>query len=116
MHRSDHRILTTHTGSLPRPPELTRLHVQRSRGGPVDEVALAAAGREALRRVVPAQIEAGLDVIDNGEQQRESFALYLRHRLTGLGGKSVRAVFADIDAYPAFKRSAQHTSELQSRQ
>ncbi len=103
MHRSDHRILTTHTGSLPRPPELTRLHVQRSRGGPVDEVALTAAGREALRHVVPAQIDAGLDVINNGEQQRESFALYLRHRLTGLGGESIRAVFADIDAYPAFK-------------
>jgi 5-methyltetrahydropteroyltriglutamate--homocysteine methyltransferase len=103
MQRSEHRILTTHAGSLPRPAELTRLYTQRSRGGEVDEAAVEAAGRDALRRVVPAQIEAGLDVIGNGEQQRESFALYLRHRLTGVGGESVRTVFADVDAHPEFK-------------
>jgi 5-methyltetrahydropteroyltriglutamate--homocysteine methyltransferase len=103
MQRSEHRILTTHAGSLPRPAELTRLYTQRSRGGEVDEAAVEAAGRDALRRVVPAQIEAGLDVIGNGEQQRESFALYLRHRLTGFGGESVRAGWADVDAYPEFK-------------
>jgi len=103
MQRSEHRILTTHTGSLPRPAALTRLYAQRSRGAQVDEQAIAMAGRDALRRIVPAQLEAGLDVVNNGEQQRDSFALYLRHRLTGFGGESIRAVFADIDAYPEFK-------------
>jgi 5-methyltetrahydropteroyltriglutamate--homocysteine methyltransferase len=103
MQRSDHRILTTHTGSLPRPPALTRLYAQRSRGAAVDAAAIDAEGRAALAAIVPAQLAAGLDVINNGEQQRDSFALYLRHRLTGIGGESIRATFADIDAYPEFK-------------
>ncbi|WP_043337220.1 uroporphyrinogen decarboxylase/cobalamine-independent methonine synthase family protein [Belnapia moabensis] len=103
MQRSEHRILTTHTGSLPRPPGLTQLYARRARGEAVDAAAIDAAGREALGRIIPAQIEAGLDVINNGEQQRDSFALYLRHRLTGIGGESIRTTFADIDAYPEFK-------------
>jgi 5-methyltetrahydropteroyltriglutamate--homocysteine methyltransferase len=103
MRRSEGRILTTHTGSLPRPAALTRLYVRRVRGESVDGAAIAAAGRDALARVIPLQVEAGLDVINNGEQQRESFALYLRHRLTGFGGESVRAGWADVDAYPEFK-------------
>ncbi|MCO6419974.1 epoxyalkane--coenzyme M transferase [Siccirubricoccus sp. KC 17139] len=103
MQGSETRILTTHTGSLPRPPALTQLYARRVRGEPVDAAAIAAAGREALQRIVPAQLEAGLDVINNGEQQRDSFALYLRHRLTGIGGESQRTTFADIDAYPEFK-------------
>src|ERR1043166_8411156 len=86
MLRSEDRILTTHTGSLPRPLELTRLYVRRARGEAVDPVAIADAGKAALAWVVPKQIAAGIDVGNNGEQQRESFFLYLRDRLTGLGG------------------------------
>jgi len=85
------RILTTHAGSLPRPPELTRLFASRSRGKTVDEEALAAAGREAVSWVVAKQRQVGIDVISNGEQQRESFVLYLRRRLSGIGGKGDRA-------------------------
>jgi 5-methyltetrahydropteroyltriglutamate--homocysteine methyltransferase len=103
MQRSERRILTTHTGSLPRPAGLTQLYARRARGEAVDAAAIDAAGREALGRIVPAQIEAGIDVINNGEQQRDSFALYIRHRLTGIGGESTRTTFADIDAYPEFK-------------
>jgi len=103
MQRSEHRILTTHAGSLPRPPGLTQLYARRARGEAVDAAAVDAAGREALQRIIPAQLEAGLDVINNGEQQRDSFALYIRHRLSGIGGESIRATFADIDAYPEFK-------------
>lgn len=50
------------------------------------------------------QIAAGLDIVNDGEQQRESFVLYLRHRLTGLGGSGERKLQADIDKYPGFKR------------
>src|SRR3954467_14948163 len=103
MQRSEHRILTTHTGSLPRPAELPRLYARRARGEAVDEAAVAAAGQAALQRIVPTQLEAGLDVINNGEQQRDSFALYLCHRLTGFGGESQRTTFADIEAYPEFQ-------------
>src|SRR5262245_28162602 len=84
------RILTTHAGSLPRPPKLTSLYTERSHGATVDENLLAAAGRDAVSWVVAKQREAGLDIISNGEQQRESFVLYLRHRLSGIGGQGSR--------------------------
>jgi 5-methyltetrahydropteroyltriglutamate--homocysteine methyltransferase len=109
---SDGRILTTHAGSLPRPAELTRLYALRVREQPVEEAAIEAAGREAVRRVVPRQIEAGLDVLNNGEQQRESFVLYLRRRLTGMGGAGERLMPADLDRYPAFKRAQQEQAAL----
>jgi 5-methyltetrahydropteroyltriglutamate--homocysteine methyltransferase len=105
MQRSEHRILTTHTGSLPRPAALTRLYARRVRGEAVDAAAIETAGREALRAIVPRQIDCGLDVINNGEQQREAFALYLRHRLTGIGGQGERRGWADVDAYPEFKEA-----------
>ena len=104
MQRSEHRILTTHTGSLPRPQALTRLYVRRVRGEPVEAQAIEADGRAAVRAVVAKQIETGIDIINDGEQTRESFVLYLRHRLTGLGGTSIRPLSADIDAYPSFQR------------
>ena len=97
------RILTTHAGSLPRPPELTSLFARRARGESIDEEALAAAGRAAVAWVVGKQREIGIDVISNGEQQRESFVLYLRRRLSGIGGEGDRAPFADIESYPRFK-------------
>lgn len=103
MKRSEKQILTTHTGSLPRPPELVRLYAERLRGGSNVEEKIDATGKDAVRAVVARQIETGLDVINNGEQQRESFVLYLRHRLSGLGGEGSRLTAADIDEFPVFK-------------
>ena len=115
MLRSNDRILTTHTGSLPRPPDLIRLYVRRSRGEAVDPAEIAAAGKAALAWVVPKQIEAGIDVGNNGEQQRESFFLYLRDRLTGLGGSWERTSRADVDRYPVFRKmwNEQHAGKVQ---
>jgi 5-methyltetrahydropteroyltriglutamate--homocysteine methyltransferase len=104
MQDSKGRILTTHTGSLPRPEALKRLFVARAGGEGVDPAALAAAGREALRAIVPRQVQAGIDVGNNGEQQRESFFLYLKDRLSGLGGSWQRPSRADVDRYPEFKQ------------
>src|SRR3954449_5652738 len=78
MRHSDSRILCTHTGSLPRPAALTALYAQRAAGAPVDAAAIDAAGRAATRHVVRRQIEAGIDVGNNGEQMREAFFLYVR--------------------------------------
>ena len=103
MRLSDTRILTTHTGSLPRPAELTRLYARRARGEAVDEAAIVREGRKAVPWIVQQQIAADLDIINNGEQQRESFVLYLRRRLTGLGGEGVRPPWADVEAYPKYK-------------
>ena len=104
MRRSTERILTTHAGSLPRPEHLTSLFVRRARGEGVGADEIAAAGRHALRAIVPKQAEAGVDVGNNGEQQRDSFFLYLKERLTGLGGTWQRPSRADIDHYPEFKK------------
>jgi 5-methyltetrahydropteroyltriglutamate--homocysteine methyltransferase len=115
MQRSDSRILTTHTGSLPRPRDLTRLYALRARGEAVDEVAIERAGRDAVRAIVRKQHEAGIDVGNNGEQQRDSFFLYLKARLSGLGGSWERPSRADVDRYPDFKRIwiEQYTSKTQ---
>ncbi len=114
MRNSDGRILTTHTGSLPRPPELTRLFARRARGEMIDEAELVAAGQRALRWIVPKQFEAGIDIGNNGEQQREGFFLYLRHRLAGFGGAWQRPPRADIERYPVFKAALE--SQLRGRE
>ena len=104
MRWSEERILTTHAGSLPRPPELVRLYVRRARGEAVDPNELEAAGKQALRQVVQRQIAAGIDVGNNGEQQREGFFLYVQHRMSGFGGAWQRRPRGDVVRYPVFKR------------
>src|SRR6266508_3172614 len=110
MRRSEKRILTTHTGSLPRPAELTWLYARRARGEPVDAAALQAAGRAAMKTIVAKQIEAGIDVGNNGEQQRDSFLFYIRDRLTGLGGSWQRRQRADVERYPVFMKESYEAS------
>jgi 5-methyltetrahydropteroyltriglutamate--homocysteine methyltransferase len=115
MQRSTSRILTTHTGSLPRPRELTRLYALRARGEAVDAAEIDRAGREAVRAIVRKQHDAGIDVGNNGEQQRDSFFLSLKTRLSGLGGSWERPSRADVERYPDFKRMwmEQHASRTQ---
>jgi 5-methyltetrahydropteroyltriglutamate--homocysteine methyltransferase len=115
MQHSATRILTTHTGSLPRPRELTRLYALRARGEAVDTKEIDRAGREAVRAVVRKQQAVGIDVGNNGEQQRDSFFLYLKARLSGLGGSWERPSRADVDRYPDFKRmwTEQHAARTQ---
>src|SRR5713101_3670767 len=104
MRWSDERILTTHTGSLPRPPELTRLYVRRARGEAIDRAELDRVGKAALRRIVDKQIEAGVDIGNNGEQQREAFFLYVRHRMSGFGDSWQRWPRGDVERYPLLKQ------------
>src|SRR5256714_8426795 len=104
MRWSDERILTTHAGSLPRPPELTRLYVRRARGGEVDPAELDRLGKDALRQIVDKQVEAGIDIGNNGEQQREAFFLYVRHRMSGFGSSWKRWPRGDVERYPLLKK------------
>ena len=115
MQRSTSRILTTHTGSLPRPRELTRLYALRARGETTDQAEIDRAGRDAVRVIVRKQHDAGIDVGNNGEQQRDSFFLYLKSRLSGLGGSWERPPRADVEKYPEFKRmwTEQHAGRTQ---
>ena len=99
---SSERILTTHAGSLPRPAALTALHAARSRGEPVDEAAFAQAVAAATQAAITAQVEAGIDIGNDGEQARESFFTYVQHRMTGFGGVSRRPVMRDVLDHPDF--------------
>lgn len=103
MKRSTDRILTTHTGSLPRPRPLLQMYDRRARGEPVDEKAIADAGRDAMRRAVERQIECGIDVGGNGEQEREGFFLYVQRRMTGFGGTWKRWPRGDYERYPQLR-------------
>ena len=103
MLKSEGRILTTHTGSLPRPAPLTALYAMRERGAAVDADEIAAAGRKARAEIVAKQIAAGIDVGNDGEQGREAFFLYVRRRMSGFGGGWERPAFADIAKYPRFR-------------
>jgi 5-methyltetrahydropteroyltriglutamate--homocysteine methyltransferase len=103
MQRSQERILTTHTGSLPRPPELVSLYARRAGGDTIDEAELAAMTEAATDASVANQIEAGIDVGNNGEQGREGFFLYVQHRMSGFGGSWTRVERQDVQRYPAFQ-------------
>ena len=105
MLRSDDRILTTHTGSLPRPEPLTDLYIKRAHGEPVDAARIEELAHDAVRQSVAKQSKAGIDVGNNGEQPRDSFFLYLRERMSGFGsGHWDRPTRADVEKYPEFKK------------
>ena len=104
MQRSTNRILTTHAGSLPRTPDLVKMMVALSTHQPIDAVAFEREVAASAQRCVQQQIACGIDVINDGEQSRESFFTYVQHRLSGFGGESNRPVPRDITQFPTFLR------------
>jgi 5-methyltetrahydropteroyltriglutamate--homocysteine methyltransferase len=102
VRRSEQRILVTHVGSLPRPPALRDLLVRQDRGEAVDEAALAREVDNAIRRVVDGQLEAGVDVGNDGEQPRPGFSTYVAGRMRGFGGQSRRALALDLIDFPDY--------------
>ena len=104
MKKSESRILTTHTGSLPRPQDLVTMLGAVSRGEAVNEGALDAAAREATAGVIARQLAAGVDVINNGEQSRVSFSTYVTQRMAGFGGAWDRRGHRDQNEFPSIVR------------
>jgi 5-methyltetrahydropteroyltriglutamate--homocysteine methyltransferase len=102
MRRSEHRILTTHVGSLPRPPALRDLLVRQDRGEPVDGAALAREAAAAVRHAVRKQLEVGIDVGNDGEQPRVGFSTYPAKRMRGFGGVSDRRMARDLAEHPDY--------------
>jgi 5-methyltetrahydropteroyltriglutamate--homocysteine methyltransferase len=83
MKRSTERILTTHTGSLPRPDDLVDLLYAQENGEPVDLERLSARVRRAVAESVDQQVEAGIDIINDGEMSKVAYSTYVNTRLTG---------------------------------
>jgi 5-methyltetrahydropteroyltriglutamate--homocysteine methyltransferase len=102
VRKSDERILTTHVGSIPRNPALRDLLVRQDRGEAVDETALARETEAAVREVVRGQLEAGIDVGNDGEQPRAGFSTYVARRMRGFGGTSRRLPARDIAEFPDY--------------
>ena len=102
MKRSDQRILTTHVGSLPRTTALRDLLVRQDRGESIDAAILARESEAAVRHVVARQLEAGVDVGNDGEQPRVGFSTYPAKRMRGFGGESKRRMSRDIAEHPDY--------------
>jgi 5-methyltetrahydropteroyltriglutamate--homocysteine methyltransferase len=100
MKRSTERFLTTHTGSLPRPDDLIRMMYAKEEGVPVDPAALAARVRSAVAEVVKKQADAGVDLVNDGELSKPSYATYIKDRLNGFGGTGNTFVYQDLADFP----------------
>jgi 5-methyltetrahydropteroyltriglutamate--homocysteine methyltransferase len=118
MITSRDRILTTHVGSLPRNDTLSDLLVRREAGEKVDAVELGAEMDKAVRHVVERQVAAGIDVGNDGEQQRVGFQTYVPQRMSGFAGVSKRRRGREFEEFPELVamlgRRFPHTSKQQN--
>jgi len=104
--RSTDRILTTHTGSLPRPKDLLRLLQEREEGRLASEADLAERTRSAVQAIVQKQQATGLAVVNDGEQGRADYTIYVKDRLTGFGGESASWPNPDAEEFPEWAEMA----------
>jgi len=102
MQHSEERILTTHTGSLPRTKALTKLLVGREQKRDYDAADMARETRAALDIVLAKQINAGVDIGNDGEMPRVGFSTYVTERMSGFGGESVRKTPTDMVKFPEY--------------
>ena len=100
MKRSTDRFLTTHTGSLPRPDDLIRMMYAKEEGIPVEAAPLAQRVASAVEEVVRKQADAGVDIVNDGEMSKPSYATYIKDRLSGFGGEGNTFVYQDLVAFP----------------
>src|SRR6266568_3134220 len=94
------RILTTHVGSLPRNEKLSDLLVRQEAGEKFDAKEMAAELDKAVRHVVDKQASAGIDIGNDGEQQRVGFQTYVPQRMSGFGGISKRRRGKEFEEFP----------------
>lgn len=100
---SEKRFLTTHVGSLPRPQQLIEVMFAREDGLPLDHDAVEAMIDNAVKGIVAKQAGAGIDIVNDGEMSKPSYATYIKDRLTGFGGAGNNYRFQDIEDFPAVK-------------
>jgi 5-methyltetrahydropteroyltriglutamate--homocysteine methyltransferase len=104
--RSTDRILTTHTGSLPRPKDLLRLLQDHEEGRLSAETRLPSRTRAAVLDIVKKQRETGLSVVNDGEQGRADYTIYVKDRLTGFAGESSSWPNPDAEEFPEWTEMA----------
>ncbi len=114
MQRSTERILTTHTGSLPRPSALVETLSALERGRRPDPEVFAEQVRDAVRGVVQWQVDAGIDVVNDGEASKVGYSTYVTERLSGFGGNGRMGTIQEVRDYPEWAHATgfDNVSEL----
>src|ERR1051325_695328 len=84
MKTSTDRILTTHTGSLPRSQSLMDIILRRERGETIDAASFEVATAKAVDETVAQQVACGVDIVSDGEMSKPSYTTYIRHRVEGI--------------------------------
>jgi 5-methyltetrahydropteroyltriglutamate--homocysteine methyltransferase len=102
MLQSTDRILTTHVGSLPRTDELSSQLMAREHGKDFDQSAFEETLRNAVAEIVRQQVDAGIDVVSDGELSKISYATYIKDRLSGFSGHRPRKPALDLQGYPEY--------------
>jgi 5-methyltetrahydropteroyltriglutamate--homocysteine methyltransferase len=102
MKRSTDRILTTHTGSLPRPSDLLSMMTAAEGGDVADAKQFQTRLQSAVADVVRKQVHAGVDIVNDGEASKPSYSTYVKDRLTGFNGEAAVMAIADLADYPEF--------------
>ena len=101
MKRSTDRVLTTHTGSLPRPGELLRI-ISELEAGASDSPSMQAHVKRAVADIVHKQLDTGIDIVNDGEMGKPSYATYVKDRLSGYGGETAALAIRDLAEFPEF--------------
>ena len=117
MKRSTDRILTTHTGSLPRPPDLATLIQQRENREPVDPEAFKRRVASAVVETVRHQVESGIDSVSDGEEGKPGYSTYIKDRVTGFDGESRQQLptVGEARDFPEFAERRAAATALRNR-
>src|SRR5215470_19745734 len=107
MKTSQDRILTTHVGSLPRPPELKELLVRKDQSQPYDAAALDRLTRQAVIDIVKRQAATGIDIVNDGEMSKPGYSTYVADRLSGFAGHEPARPRLDTGPHPNFEAAYQ---------
>src|SRR6188508_1964578 len=102
------RILTTHTGSLPRTAKVVEQLIAEEKKPGTHRAELQAAVREAVAGVVRKQVECGLDIINDGEQGRTDYTVHVLKRLTGYEGESAPPMGTGEPEFPELAEILKH--------
>ena len=106
MTTSKDRILTTHVGSLPRPDALADLLIARENGEAVDDKLFEDTVEAAVTDAVKTQVDAGIDLVSDGEMSKIGFSTYIKDRCSGFSGDSPRLPPGDLEVFPEYMAQA----------